>query len=189
MASVIDICNRALSQIGDEIGITSIDDDSKPARYCKLLYADTRDYLLRSYPWRFSLKKWRLAPVEEKPLYRFKNAFQLPTDCLRIWRLEKPLMPYEVVGKRVEANTDVFSFLGCARIEDTTQFDAMFTEALVLRLAVELAQPLTGDTNKESYLLQKYTITAQEAKTATAMEGMQDTYEILPSFVTDHLEA
>ena len=43
MVSVVSVCNRALSKIGDEIQIASLDDSSKPARYCKILYPEVRD--------------------------------------------------------------------------------------------------------------------------------------------------
>ena len=67
MTSMVSICNRALSKIGDEITILSVDDATKPARYCKILYPETRDMVLRSYPWRFALKRYRLAPSAEPP--------------------------------------------------------------------------------------------------------------------------
>lgn len=189
MASVVGICNRALSKIGDEIGITSINDDLKPARYCKLLYADTRDYVLRSYPWRFALKQWRLAPIEEKPVFGFENAFQLPAECLSVWRPENPDDNYGVYGRTVHANGIVFGFVGCARIEDPTLFDPMFADALSLRLAYELVPALAGDMNLKNFLMQEFELRVKEARRASAIESPRAVFEMKPDWVTAHYGA
>ena len=94
MTSSVAVCNRALSKIGDELIILSLDDNTKPARYCKALYADTRDFVLRSYPWRFALKRYVLAPLRDKPLFGYEYQFPIPSDCLRVWKMEEN-QPYQ----------------------------------------------------------------------------------------------
>ena len=47
MPSATDICNRALSRVG-EARITSLTDDSKQARACNSAYAHIRDEVLRA---------------------------------------------------------------------------------------------------------------------------------------------
>lgn len=175
MTSMVSICNRALSKIGDEITILSTDDASKPARYCKMLYPETRDMVLRSYPWRFALRRYQLAPSAVKPPFGFSSAFVLPVECLRVWRSEND-MPYQVEGNRVLADADVFRFIGIARVEDTTLFDPMFVEALALKLAEELAVPLAASNTLKENLAKEYRDFVQAAKTASAMEGVQDTF-------------
>ena len=169
MTSIVAVCNRALSKIGDELIIMSLDDETKPARYCKALYADTRDFVLRSYPWRFALKRYILAPLKEKPLFGYDYQFVVPSDCLRVWKTREQ-QRYQVEGRYILADQNVFAFIGISRIEDAAQFDPMFVEALSLRLAAELAVPLTENLAKE------YQQFVQQAKTASAMEGIQDIY-------------
>lgn len=175
MTSMVSICNRALSKIGDEITILSVDDATKPARYCKILYPETRDMVLSSYPWRFALKRYRLAPSAEPPLFGFSSSFVLPVDCLRVWRVEGDI-PYQVEGNCVLADTDVFCFVGISRIEDTTLFDPMFVEALALKMASELAVPLAASNSLKENLFKEYEEFVKAAKTASAMEGVQDVF-------------
>ncbi len=175
MTSIVAVCNRALSKIGDELIITSVDDDTKPARYCKALYEDTRDFVLRSYPWRFALKRYVLAPLKEKPLFGYDYQFVVPSDCLRVWKTSNQ-QRYQVEGRHILADRNSFSFIGISRIEDATLFDPMFVEALALRLAAELAVPLTASVSLKENLVKEYQQFVQQAKTASAMEGVQDVY-------------
>ena len=175
MTSIVALCNRALSKIGDEPVLSSLNDDTKAARYCKALYADTRDFVLRSYPWRFALKRYALAPLKDKPLYGYEYRFGLPADCLRVWRTEDE-EPYQVEGQNVLYNAPILRFVGIARVEDTAFFDPMFVEALALKLAAELAVPLTASVALKETLNKEYQAFVQQAKTASAMEGAQDGY-------------
>ncbi len=175
MVSMVSVCNRALSKIGDEITILSMDDPSKQARYCKALYAETRDMVLRSYPWRFALKRYQLAPAAEKPLFGFERRFILPVDCLRVWKHEGG-EPYQVEGNAVLCNESIFRFIGISRIEDSGLFDPMFVEALALKLASELAVPLAASSSMKESLFKEYLDFVQAARTASAMEGVQDAF-------------
>lgn len=175
MTSIVAVCNRALSKIGDELIIMSLDDETKPARYCKALYADTRDFVLRSYPWRFALKRYILAPLKEKPLFGYDYQFVVPSDCLRVWKTREQ-QRYQVEGRYILADQNIFAFIGISRIEDAAQFDPMFVEALSLRLAAELAVPLTAAVSLKENLTKEYQQFVQQAKTASAMEGIQDIY-------------
>ncbi len=175
MTSVVAICNRALSKIGDELIVSSLEDGSKSSRYCKALFEQTKNFVLRSYPWRFALKRYALAPLKEKPLFDFEYQFSLPVDCLRIWKT-KNQEPYQVEGNAVLANSNVFLFVGIAQVEDPSLFDAMFVEALALKLASDLAIPLTASTTLKEKLIQEYETFLPKAKTISAMEGSQDVY-------------
>ena len=175
MTSVVAVCNRSLSKIGDELIIMSLDDNTKSARYCKALYDDTRDFVLRSYPWRFALKRYVLAPLKEKPLFGYEYRFSLPSDCLRVWKMAENER-YQVEGQCLLADTDVCRFIGITRIEDAGLFDPMFVEALSLKLASELAVPLTASVTLKESLNKEYQQFVQQAKTASAMEGIQDVF-------------
>lgn len=175
MVSKVSICNRALAKIGDEISILSLDDASKQARYCKMLFPETRDMVLRSYPWRFALKRYALAPMAEKPLFGFSNQFSLPLDCLRVWKTEHDIS-YQIEGRSVLADVDMFCFVGIRKIEDPSYFDPMFVEAFALKLASELALPLTASVSLKEALLKEYQNFVQQAKTASSMEGQQDSF-------------
>ena len=175
MTSIVAVCNRALSKTGDELIITSLDDDTKPARYCKALYADTRDFVLRSYPWRFALKRYVLAPLKDKPLFGYEYQFSLPSDCLRVWKMAQGER-YQVEGQRLLTDQNICRFIGISRVENASLFDPMFVEAFALRLAAELAVPLTASATLRDSLAKEYQQFVQQAKTASAMEGVQDVF-------------
>lgn len=175
MTSIVAVCNRALSKIGDELIILSLDDNTKSAKYCKALYADTRDFVLRSYPWRFALKRYILAPLKEKPLFGYAYQFSLPFDCLRVWKMQGN-EPYQVEGQCLLTDSNVCRFIGISRVEDAGLFDPMFVEAFSLRLAAELAVPLAASVSLRDSLTKEYQQFVQQAKTASAMEGAQDVF-------------
>ena len=56
MLTELDICNEALTSIGEN-PIVALDDSSKASRLCVLKYASKRDYLLRKYAWNFAKKR------------------------------------------------------------------------------------------------------------------------------------
>lgn len=62
-----EICNVALGSIGAEL-IRNTDEDTKQARLCRTVYTQTRDELLRNYPFNFAVKT---ALVPEDTAYAY----------------------------------------------------------------------------------------------------------------------
>ena len=180
--SIVSICNKALSQIGDE-GILSLDDERKAARYCKMLYDPCRKFVLRSYPWRFALKRYMLAPLKEKPLFGYDYRFVMPKDCLRVWKVAGN-KDFTVEGGMILYNADVFRFIGVSDVADPSMFDSMFEDVLAARLASELAVPLTASPALRKELAEMYEYRVAQARTASAFEGKNE-----KTNVTDWLEA
>ncbi len=58
MASVVDICNGALNQLGATT-ILSLTEDSKNARLCNSRFTQVRDAVFRSHPWNCLQKRTR----------------------------------------------------------------------------------------------------------------------------------
>jgi len=50
-----EICNKALMRLSADI-IKDTDEDTKQSRACRVVYSQTRDELLRSYPFNFAMK-------------------------------------------------------------------------------------------------------------------------------------
>ena len=55
-ASAVEICNKALLQLGEE-SITLLTDNNKRAEKCNLIYDDIRDSLMSMHPWKFALRR------------------------------------------------------------------------------------------------------------------------------------
>lgn len=86
MPSVVEMCNVALSQVGDDSTIASLVEDSTQARHCKLLYPQARDEVLHDYDWNFAKGSVILADLGSPPtgwLFRY----QYPADTIKIRHL------------------------------------------------------------------------------------------------------
>ena len=79
MASVVEICNRALDKLG-EAPIVSLADDIKASRACARTYAPVRDAVLRDHPWNCAIHRTVLAAEAEAPAWGYQRRFPLPVD-------------------------------------------------------------------------------------------------------------
>ena len=83
MASVVDICNGALNQLGATT-ILSLTEDSKNARLCNSRYTQVRDSLFRSHPWNCLQKRVELAADTAKPAWGFFKSIYLTCRLFKI---------------------------------------------------------------------------------------------------------
>ena len=83
MASVVDICNRALQKLGAE-SITSLTQNTENARACNSCFEFLRDAELRAHPWNFAIKRAQLAADLTPPEFGYDLRYQLPSDYLRL---------------------------------------------------------------------------------------------------------
>ena len=83
MASKLDVCNIALSNIGC-LPIQSFTEDSDSARLMQLNYDRCLESLLREYPWKFASKITTLVTAGDETHPGFDYAFVYPIDCLRL---------------------------------------------------------------------------------------------------------
>ena len=82
MASVVQICNGALNQLGAST-ILTLTEDSKNARLCNARYENVRDAVFRHHPWNCLQKRIQLPADTETPAWGYTKQFTLPADCLR----------------------------------------------------------------------------------------------------------
>jgi hypothetical protein len=173
MASEVDICNLALNKIGQNT-IISLTEDSKAARICNLFYADTRDSLLRQHPWNFAVKRVELAKLTTTPVFGFDNEFQLPSDCLRVMytNLQFPQDKFRIEGKKLLADSDSIKVEYISRVEDTTQFDALFVDALWMSLAARISYNISDNNTLVNFLDNKVKEVIRHAKSIDGQEGI-----------------
>lgn len=184
MASQVEIANRALTKIGEQ-RILSLSDDVEAARSVDSLWDIVRDAELRIRKWKFSVSRDSLAALASTPSWGFEYEYQLPSDCLRVLQVndiypgvsmtnyrQTDEAEWHVEGRKVL--TDIGAPLKIryiARIEDTGQWDAAFTEAFACRLAVELAERLTQSNTKRQLAWDEYKQAVSMAVRADAIEG------------------
>lgn len=83
MPSDVDICNLALSHLGDDATVASIDppEGSSQSEHCARFYPIARDALLSMHYWNFASKRQALALVTN-PWTTWQYAYALPSDCI-----------------------------------------------------------------------------------------------------------
>jgi hypothetical protein len=91
MASVVDICNTALNQLGAST-ILTLTEDSKNARLCNARYTQIRDAVFRSHPFNCLQKRVELSSSTTTPAWGYSFQYDLPGDCLRLLRILDELL-------------------------------------------------------------------------------------------------
>lgn len=195
MSSVVDICNLALSWLGEK-PIISLDDESDAAALCKANYAPLRDAVLESAEWTFALTRARLVPiVDNNPVWAdFSGArFQIPGEIIRVIgvypRVDMELwsaLKYEQEDRLIIIRTtlragegaEAIFIRGILRVTDPVKFTPSFEQALAERLAWEMAIPITNSPNIEQGKGQKYMTKVTDA---TSLNGLSQTSKRLRS--------
>jgi len=176
MASEVDICNRALQKLGAE-RITSLSEDSRNARACNAAYSTVRDALLRAHPWNFAIERAELAADATEPAWGRANAFQLPSDFLRLL----PNYPedavnstdWQIEGQKIYTDDDAPIYIRyIKRTTDTATFDPLFVEALSAKMALELCEEITQSNTKKSDLKDDFKTMILEARRNNAFENI-----------------
>jgi len=166
MASTVDICNAALTKLG-ESRITDLSDDVKGAREMNAVYDLRRKALLRAYLWSFSMERVSLTALADAPDWGYTVQYQLPADCLRVVQVsdtwDVPGMAdymngpdmelYRIEGRTIR--TDLSAPLPLRYVKNVTdpnQFDALFVEALSDDLALTTCEAITQSSTKKEDL-------------------------------------
>lgn len=152
VSSAIDICNMALDEIGVR-NITSLDEDTKQAKKCKLWYDIVRKRLLINLNASFSIARTTLAEdVNQRPINQWKHSYCLPNDCLLVLEVdEKPIEKdiCQIEGKYLLSDKEKVVYIRYIKdVEDVSLYDAEFCNLLSLKLAEKLCMSLTEDEQK-----------------------------------------
>jgi hypothetical protein len=171
MATNVAIANNALLELGAD-RITSLDQDTEPARIVKHVFDQERDGLLEEHPWNFALARTELGLLDESPEYGFRNAFSLPADCLRLLDLEDEAAAYRVEAGRVLCDLDRVKARYIRKVTSPRDMPSTFRAALAARIAAKIVTKLTasGAAGKERMEL-LYRQRLKIAKSADAQGG------------------
>ncbi len=176
--SKIDICNMALAHLGQE-PISSMGQEDERARRCSLFYDPVRKEVLRTHNWSFAGTVCSLSLLAKKEGAAYLYTYAYPQDCLflrRVFGAAAKNTPFkEIFDQDLHARV-ILSGLDQAKAEytrdvnDENLFDPAFIKAFSLALAADLALALTGDQNLAQQMLQKYSLTLQEARRSNMSE-------------------
>ena len=133
--------------------------------------------VLRSHPWNFANKRVELAQLTETPAFEYDFQFQLPADCLRVLKTDDEFDIFKIEGRQLLSNNAIVKILYTSRVEDTTQFDSLFTETLSLMIGSKLAFNLSDNNGLSQTLFGKAQAKIKHAKSMDGQEGIVDVVE------------
>jgi hypothetical protein len=142
------LINRAAALIGSTKKIADIDEANPLASFAKAIWDGAVEGTLSEHPWKFATRRKLLNRLVTTPEFGFAYQFQLPSDCLR-WLPAAPDDPdyFRGVQEGDVIRSDAEGPLPIRYIWLNTQlpkWSAAAIEALVRRLASDLAEPLSA---------------------------------------------
>ena len=171
MASEVDICNIALSNLGER-SINDRADENQRARACDNQFDDVRDLVLRSHIWNCALKREGPLPSSATaPSWGYDYAYPKPAEMLRLIAVKENEHAFKIEGDNIVTDSSTLNILYIERVTDTSKYDSLLVQAIALRLATEIGQDLTGKTELKENLMRKYREVLSEARSADAAEG------------------
>lgn len=165
------ICNNGLGYARQDVSITSIDENSVPAKRCKRFYELNRQSLLSEFPWNFATKVVKLSQLDVVLNDGFQFSYQFPAGALRILTVATEDTIYEVTNyenknnewnpvlgadnKSQEIHSSIENAYALVIFNVTTEtvYDPKFAEYLSYSLAVKLAN-LYKITDKKTLLIE-----------------------------------
>jgi len=185
MASVVDICNGALNQLGATT-ILSLTEDSKNARLCNARYTQVRDALFRTHPWNCLQVRASLAKDSTAPAWGFTSQFTLPADCLRLLYIIDYDSDYKVEGRKILSNTDTMKILYVSRITDPNTYDELLRETLSASLAADIAYGITSSNPVSVNMNELFQNKLRDARFVDSTEGQNNSPDL---GMTDSIDA
>ena len=178
MASEVEICNLALSELGVVQFVSSINpsDGSVAGNVCSIHYPVARDQALIDIGPRWATQRVALALIGEDLVSNWQYVYGYPSDCLNIHGLVVPgcrlprreqAIPFEVAlheGSRVIlCDQPDMELIYTARITATGLYDSQTIYALANLLGSRIAMPLAHGDLANSLLQGYYALAAQAA--------------------------
>jgi len=170
MASVVDICNGALNQLGAST-ILTLTEDSKNARLCNARYTQVRDAVFRSHPWNCLQKRVQLAADTDTPAWGFTKQYTLPADCLRVLTILDYDADYKIEGRKILTDNSTMKILYISRIEDPNEYDELLRETLSAALAADIAYAVTSSNPTASNMYNLFQDKLKDARFVDSTEG------------------
>ena len=184
MASVVDICNGALNQLGAST-ILSLTEDSKNARLCNSRYTQVRDALFRTHPWNCLQARLELAASTDSPAWGFTYAYTLPANCLRLLRVLDYDSNYKVEGRKILSNASTMKILYISRVTDPNEYDELLRETLSAALGADIAYAVTSNNTTSQNMILSYQEKLKDARFVDSTEGQNVDHDLGMADVID----
>jgi hypothetical protein len=187
MSERIDIANIALAMLGAE-QITSFEDDLIEARQMQIHYDVARDATLEAFEWTFATIRFIPAKETEPPLYGWGVQFPIPSNILRVLRVERnlsePIDPSRVKGHdeidysiergKILCDQDIIYCTGIERLNEEGRFSNLFVHAFAAKLAMLCCYPITRSNEIFKAVAAMYAGSIEEAASRDGQQGRHE---------------
>jgi len=153
-ASVVQICNEALSYLG-QARINDIEDDTNEARACNLHYETLRDRELEAFAWHHIISRQILAAVTNTRTKEWKYSYAKPaltTSIITVFDTETgptdPPHEYLLEGSTIWTNVKDANIVFAGTSTNPAAWSALFRDAISWALAARTAMSLTEDRDR-----------------------------------------
>ncbi len=187
MATEISIANLALSHLGDDATVASLNppEGSAQAEHCALFLPMARDVMLELHDWKFARRRASLA-LRTETNDAWQYVYAEPADCVRILKV----LPYGYAYDDNETemfetgiaddgtpliytNTENSTLIYTSQVVNPARWPPLFVSALTWLLASYVAGPLIkGDEGKKAGL-DAYQVFLGEASRAMGSNANQ----------------
>lgn len=192
--SQVSICNMALGHLGAR-PIAAIDEESQEARYCNIFWDNTRDEVLREYPWNFANASKVGGSIDVPTVFEglWSFAYLYPVDCVQVravtddgsnaklnFHLILEIMDSGEQRRLVLTEAEVAVLHYTARVSNTAYWDAKFTASMALNLASKVAIPITKNADIAKFVMGQYIASIPKAKVSDFKEDRESDDTVSP---------
>lgn len=170
MASIVEIANSALNQLGAST-ILSLTENSKNGRLCNARYESIKDSVLRSHPWNCAIKRVALASDTAVPAWGFTKQYTIPNDCLRVLQIQNYNHDYKIEGRKIVSDDTSINLIYVASITDPNEMDILLRETISAALAADIAYGVTANATFSREMAARYEMKIKEARFVDSTEG------------------
>lgn len=187
MASSTDICNLALSFLG-EPPIANIDNpQTKTGELCKLHYPILRDAVLQEVEWSFAVRRYSSStPVATSPNWGYQYAYDVSGEVLRVTYCSddanedfyNPEFKWVFENNLILCDASKIYYRTINLVTDTQKYSALFIQALAARMALEMCVSITESTELMSGLVSLYGVKMKAAATTDSLQGKAKRFRV-----------
>lgn len=184
MASEVDICNMALMKLGANTIVSLQEPENYEAEQCKLWYPICRDAVLEEHTWSWASQRFVLNPTGNDAEWGDDIQYQRPQGVVAVARLYAntntgdliPPESWKVEGQHIYSSSAAAYAVCVTRVLDSQRFPGLFAIAVAARMAAELCNSITENTDLSGQLWREY---GQKVREAIASDGLQARREIV----------
>ena len=171
-ATALAAVNEALVTLGQDVvlaaGELSTSSAAVNGRKAAFVYNSSRLRVLRDHGWNFARREYLTGQTACSPNFdAYPFRVPVPPKCVRLiacFTCARRIVHHQLFGSEVRADEPIERIVYTSDVEDLDKWSPDAYHALVLRLAADLAKPITGRTNERQLQEQAYADVIADAK-------------------------